>query len=51
MHHWAQAENYLASANTQQYADKALADACQAIAHALLAILELLTRAAAKAGD
>ena len=46
MHHWAQAERLIISAESQQYADKATADACLAIAHAMLALLELLERIA-----
>ena len=46
MHHWAQAERLLARAHIQKYADEATADACQAAAHALLALLELLDRLA-----
>jgi hypothetical protein len=46
MHHWAMAEELLKSAHTQEYADKATADACLAIAHALLALLEIFDRLA-----
>jgi hypothetical protein len=46
MHHWAKAEELLARSHTREYADEATADACKAIAHALLALLEALERLA-----
>ena len=45
MHHWAQAEAELESAHTQTTAEATTADACLAIAHALLALVELLVAA------
>ncbi|HKX55365.1 MAG TPA: hypothetical protein VJN01_04660 [Xanthomonadales bacterium] len=46
MHHWAQAEQDLASAHEQVLAEATTADACLAIAHAVLALLEILERLA-----
>ena len=45
VHHWAQAEAELASAHSQESAEATTADACLAIAHALLALVELLVAA------